>query len=538
MSHANRDPARPAVAARLTDVHRSFGQVRALEGADLVLRRGEVHGLLGANGAGKSTLLGVLGGMLRPDRGSVEIDGRAVTLDSPREAWAHGVSVVHQHFTLVPALTVLENLALGRRLGSGARIETARHEEIARTAMKRTGLSVPLDVTVADLGVGDRQRVEILKALLREPEVLVLDEPTAVLAPPEIATLFTLLRALADEGRAVVLVAHKLDEVRAVADTVTVLRAGRTVLTSPLAEVGPGALVTAMVGSEFDSEASAPLLGASVGSRSAEETEAASEPRSGSALGEVVASLEAVGVSPRRGGSGSLTGARDLGSGAGPELRDVTLAVHRGEVVGVAGVEGNGQHPLALVLAGRVRPTDGVATLPSGIGFVPQDRSTEGLIGDFDLVENVALALHADPAYTRGALLRWDALAERAESIRSEYGVRAPSVRARIRELSGGNRQRVLVGRELGSAHDLLVVENPTRGLDVEAARFVHERLLELRASSAPPGIVLISTDLDEVLALSDRIYAMRAGRLIEVPEGERTLEGVGSRMLDEVDGE
>jgi simple sugar transport system ATP-binding protein len=366
---------------------------------------------------------------------------------------------------------------------------------------------VPLDAKVEHLGVGDRQRVEILKALLREPRILILDEPTAVLAPSEVETLFGLLGGLAAEGRAVVLVAHKLDEILGVADRVTVLREGRTVLHASRAEVdGPG-LIRAMVGR---GEADPVALGARGGVRTPSTAPA----------GEPVASLASATV---RGGRGAWA------------LVEATLEVRRGEVVGVAGVEGNGQHELALVLSGRVPATEGTATVPDGVGFIPQDRTLEGLVGDFDLTENVALALHRDARYASGPgglLMRWRALRRTTVELLGRFDVKAAGPGVRAATLSGGNQQRVVVARELELARDLLVAENPTRGLDVAAASFVHGELHRLTRRDQPPGVVLVSTDMDEVLALSHRVFVMVRGRLTPVPDDARTREGVGALML------
>ncbi len=486
---------------RLSGIERRFGSVLALDGADLEIRAGEVHGLLGANGAGKSTLLNVLGGMLRPDDGRIEVGGIPVALSSPRDAWSHGIALVHQHFTLVPPLTALENLSLGvRRLPSGASVEDS-----VVAVMERTGLRVPLGARVEELGVGDRQRIEILKALLRDPEVLVLDEPTAVLTPAEIDGLFGLLRDLAEGGRAVVLVAHKLDEVLGVAHRVTVLRDGRSVLSTIPDEHVVDDFVRAMVGAD---DADPIALGLGVESRVG-----SSEP------GDIAVRVTAA----------------HLTEAEGPRLRGVDLEIRRGEIVGIAGVEGNGQRELALLVAGRIVPDSGSVSLPQGIGFIPQDRSREGLIADFDVTENVALALHREPEYADGPWLRWEAMREGAEAIRTKYEVAAPSVGTRAGALSGGNQQRVVVGRELAMASDLLVAENPTRGLDVSAASFVHEELLELAERGV--AIALVSTDLDEVLALSDRVFAIARGRLVEVTGDRLTREGVGALMLGGEEG-
>jgi simple sugar transport system ATP-binding protein len=482
----------------MEDVHRSFGPAVALSGAQLHLAAGEVHAVLGANGAGKTTLLSILAGLLQPDRGRILLRGSEVRPSSPRQAWTLGIGMVHQHFTLVPPLTVLENLALGyggfrSRLGA----LRARADEL----MARTALHVPVDALVESLGVGDRQRVEVLKVLLRNPAVLILDEPTSVLAPMEAERLLALLRSLAADGTTVVIVAHKLDEVLAVADRVTVLRAGRTVLEAKRAEVDAAMLVNAMVGSGGAEEAAEVVRA---------DARAHAKARSDS---QVVARLENVSVRGARGEAAVV---------------DVSLEVHRGEIVGIAGVEGNGQRELAQLLAGRLEPASGTVSAPEDPSFIPQDRSREGLIRDFTLTENVALALQREPAYRRGPLLRWQPMRERTLELMRAFSVKADSSESPARSLSGGNQQRVVVGRELGRGPVLLVAENPTRGLDVSASAFVHKQLRDLTGA----GVVLISTDLDEVLRLSDRVLVMVRGRLVSVPESARTREGVGRMML------
>ena len=490
----------------MENIRRSFGHVLALDGASLSLAAGEIHAVLGANGAGKTTLLGVLAGLLRPDAGRILLHGSSIDPATPRDAWALGIGMVHQHFTLVPRLSVLENFALG---AAGFRLRSADVRSRAEALMESAGLVVPLDDPVETLGVGDRQRVEVLKVLLRRPRVLILDEPTAVLAPLEVDRLLALLRSLAAAGTTVALVGHKLDEVLSVSDRVTVLRAGRTVLEAERSAVDAASLVAAMVGSAAGVEA------VEVESVTGESARGArSSPIAGrSADAPVVARLVNV----------SLRGAR--GEAA---LADVSLDVRRGEVVGVAGVEGNGQHELAQVLAGRRTPEGGTAAIPADPSFIPQDRKREGLVADFTLTENVALALHRGPEYRRGPLLRWPRLRERTSELLSAFSVKAPSPEVPAHALSGGNQQRVVVARELGRTPSLLVAENPTRGLDVEAAAFVHARLSALEDA----GVVLISTDLDEILRLSHRILVMVRGRLLAVREDEQTREGIGRLML------
>ena len=493
--------------ARLSGVEKRFGGVSALRGAYLELEAGRIHGVLGENGAGKSTLLGVLGGMVRPDAGVVEVAGIRRELRTPRDAWGAGVGMVHQHFTLVPPLTVLENLALGRRSAArGLRLPYGELRQEAEALMERTGLRVPLEAVVGTLGVGSRQRVEILKTLLRRPEILILDEPTAVLAPAEVETLFSLLRELAGEGRGVVLVAHKLDEVFSVADAVTVLRDGVTVASGPASEMDVAGVIRAMVGTDRAD-------GAAVGHL---ETVAAPPPLRAEP-GSVVAGIAGLRVRGER-GEWAVDGA--------------SLEVRRGELVGIAGVEGNGQRELARALVGLAAPDAGRVTVPPRVAFIPQDRTREGLVADFDLTENVALSLHRNPTFRQGPWVRWDALRARTADLLRDFDVRAPGPGARARTLSGGNQQRVVVARELSEDTDLVVAENPTRGLDVGAAAFVHGELARVAREGAGAGVVLVSTDLDEVLALSHRVLVMVRGRLLTVPEERRTREGVGAYML------
>ena len=492
---------------RLRGIERRFGRVRALAGASLELHAGEVHGVIGSNGAGKSTLLNVLGGLLAPDGGTIEIAGAPTAIGSPRDAWSHGIGLVHQHFTLVPALTVRENLALGLRGRSFQEID-----QIVDVTIEQTGLWVPLDAPVRSIGVGDRQRTEILKTLLRDPKLLVLDEPTAVLTPEEVDGLFTLLRTLAREGKAVALVAHKLDEVLAVSDRLTVLRTGETVLSAQRSDVSVRGLVAAMVG---DGVADEIAVGVYRKDRPGS---------SGGAHGDLKEDATTTGVADAAPLVGRLVDVHD------DALVDVTLEVHAGEVLGVAGVEGNGQHELALVLSGRRAPIAGQVHVPEEVAFIPQDRQREGLVVDFDLTENVALALSRLDRFGTGALMPWEDLEEEAERIRTRFDVAAPSTETLAGALSGGNQQRVIIGRELALGAPMLVAENPTRGLDVAAAAYVHGELTRLASEGL--AIVLISTDLDEVLGLADRVVVMTRGRAVDVPESERSREGVGALML------
>ncbi|MEJ2538800.1 MAG: ABC transporter ATP-binding protein [Gemmatimonadota bacterium] len=495
---------------------RRFGPVVALDGARLSARPGEVHGVLGENGAGKTTLLSILAGLLRADEGEVRLAGRPVEVDSPRTARRLGIGMVHQHFALVPRLTVRENLMLGWP-GSPLRLPEAEVSERAGALSDSSGLALPLDARVAELGVGERQRVEILKVLLQEPRVLILDEPTAVLSPPEVDGLLSLVRNLAGKGASVLFVAHKLDEVLSVAERVTVLRRGRTVLEAPREQVDAGTLAEAMVGPE----AARVLVGSrgagASGPASAGEGTRASAGPTGSAP-EPVARLEDVWLG---------------NDGDGWSLREVSLEVRPGEIVGVAGVEGNGQRQLARVLAGESVPDRGRVAVPATPSFIPQDRRGEGLVEEFDLTENMALRLHHRSEFRQGPLLRWPALEAWTRQRIAEFSIRAEGPEVRARTLSGGNQQRVVLARELAGEPDFVVAENPTRGLDVAGEAFVHRTLRSLRDRvRAPAGVVLLSTDLDEVLALADRVFVMVRGRLLPVEAGPGLRRRVGERML------
>ena len=491
-------------AVRLRGVTKRFGALRALDAVDFELAPGEIHGLLGENGAGKTTLARVVAGLLAPDAGRVQIGGREVRLGSAAEARALGVAMVHQHFSLVPRFTGFENVALfnaeawtprgGVRDDYRGRIE-------ARAAELR--LPVQLDVPVERMGVADRQRIEILKALMGETRVLLLDEPTAVLAPQEVEGLFAVLRRVAAAGTGIVLVAHKLDEVLAAAGRVTVLRRGRWVLMREAGGVTARELADAMVG---------------VGGV------AAGLPGGGSVLAGQEAPAPAI-VAELKDVSAASVG------GAG--LRGVSLAVRRGEILGIAGVGGNGQRTLAEVLAGLQAPDAGEAVLPAEAGWIPQERDGEGLVNDFTIAENVALAVHAKGAYRRGPWLDWAEVEETAAALVGEMDVRSGAPGVAAGTLSGGNQQKMVAGREFLRSGELLVAESPTRGLDVKATVAVRERITALaKHGDRAPGIVLISTDLDEILELSDRIAVMVRGRLIPVPPEDHNPAAIGELML------
>ena len=549
----------------------------ALDRADFELARGEVHGLLGENGAGKTTLARVLAGLLVPDAGTVEVGGSPVRLRSAADARRRGVAMVHQHFSLVPRFTGFENVTLfDRAAWTGRGGPAPGYRETVEARAGELNLAVELDVAVERLGVGDRQRIEVLKALMGEPRVLLLDEPTAVLAPQEVDGLLAVLEQVASAGTGVVLVAHKLDEVLAAADRVTVLRRGRRVLEGEAARFSASELAAAMVGgtgrpadapSASSDRSSTPLdrfsdkLGVEfvTGTRRGDRRKGATgaDDRAEAHVGVGAGHGDTAGARARTGmghddkdraraGTGAMVSdvvARLSGVWAGPgeppPLRGGDLVVRRGEIVGVAGVEGNGQRTLAAVLAGVAKPRTGTADVPREAGWIPQDRNAEGLVEGFSIVENVALALHGSAAWRRGPWLDWRGLEARAQALSHEMDVRAPGHGAAVRTLSGGNQQKVLAGREFLRAACLLIAESPTRGLDVAAALAVRDRIARLtrgegRAGSVgpPPGVVLISTDLDEILELADRIVVMVRGRVAPVSPEERSAVGIGRLML------
>ena len=483
----------------LHDVSRRYGAVVALDAASLVVRPGTVHALLGENGAGKSTLMKIAFGLERPDSGALAVDGRAVTWRSPRDAMAAGIGMVQQHFSLVAAMTVAENVALG---GAG-RFDRDAARAAVRAIGGRSGLVLDPDARVADLPVGTQQRLEIVKALARDARTLILDEPTAVLAPAEVDELLSWLRRFATDGGTVILIAHKLAEVLRVADEVTVLRRGRTVHTARAHDVTAATLAAAMLG--------APLASAPRGdvATATGESEAPGEPtRSRAPRGAPVLVLDGAAVTDARGVT---------------VLRDATMQVHGGEIVGIAAVEGAGQHELLRLLAGRLAPTRGRATIPDAVGFVPEDRHRDAVVLDATLIENLALR----DAGARTGLVPWNALARDADALMAARDVRATAATVPMRALSGGNQQKFVLGRELAGSPVALVVENPTRGLDIRATADVLTALRDAR--DAGVAVVIHSSDLDEVLAVADRIVVCAAGVVREVAHDR---DAVGRAML------
>ena len=491
-----------AVLLSLDGITHTFGRMRALDGASLQVRAGSVHALLGENGAGKTTLMRVVFGLSRAQQGEMHWRGAPITMRSPSDALAHGIGMVHQHFTLVPSMTVAENIALG---GHGG-FDPQQTADRVRNVAARAGLVLDPTACVQDLPVGAQQRCEIVKALARDVTLLILDEPTAVLAPTEATELLRWMRGYADAGNAVVLITHKLRDALAVADDITVLHRGRTVLTTPARDTDQGRVATAMLGG-----AEVRTAEVRTDSETRDTAHAAlnvGPPDAVATARPIVLALDAVSVRDATGVD---------------RVRSATLQVRAGEIVGIGAVEGAGQHELLRVLAGRRSPTAGRRVIPERVGFVPEDRHRDALLLDAPLFENTAL----QGAGARRGVIDWNAFRARTAAMLHRFDVRASGPDAVARTLSGGNQQKLVLGRELEAAGEALVVENPSRGLDFVATDAVHRALREAR--NAGMAVVVYSSDLDEVVLLADRVFAMHNGTLLE---SAKDRDALGRAML------
>ena len=491
-----------AVLLSLDGITHTFGRMRALDGASLQVRAGSVHALLGENGAGKTTLMRVVFGLLRAQQGEMHWRGAPITMRSPSDALAHGIGMVHQHFTLVPSMTVAENIALGGHGGFDPQQTADRVRHVAA----RAGLVLDPTACVQDLPVGAQQRCEIVKALARDVTLLILDEPTAVLAPTEAAELLRWMRGYADAGNAVVLITHKLRDALAVADDITVLHRGRTVLTTPARDTDQARVAAAMLGGA--TVRTAEVRPDSDTRDTAHAALSVGPPDAVATARPIVLALDAVSV-------------RD--AGGVDRVRSATLQVRAGEIVGIGAVEGAGQHELLRVLAGRRSPTAGRRVIPERVGFVPEDRHRDALLLDAPLFENTAL----QGAGARRGVVDWNAFRARTAAVLHRFDVRASGPDAVARTLSGGNQQKLVLGRELEAAGEALVVENPSRGLDFVATDAVHRALREAR--NAGMAVVVYSSDLDEVVLLADRVFAMHNGTLLE---SAKDRDALGRAML------
>jgi simple sugar transport system ATP-binding protein len=499
-----------AAAVELRDITKRFPGVVANDGVHFEAAEGEVHALLGENGAGKSTLSNILTGLYRPDGGEILLGGTPVSFASPREALEAGIGMVHQHFRLVPPFTVAENVILGDHRGEGKKfmVHPRRIERRVAELGERYRIAVDPRARVWQLSIGEQQRVEILKALYREARILILDEPTAVLTPQEAESLFETLRVMADEGRTIIFISHKLHEVKAVSDRVTVLRDGKTIDTVDTASATPRSLAALMVGREVS---------------------LATRVERGNEIGEPVLEVRSLWAPGDRGGDA---------------LRGIDLTLCAGEILAIAGVAGNGQRELAETITGmrtpsrgeivvggrRLRGGDARAAIRAGVAHVPEDRLHTGVAPSLPISSNVVLKSYRGGGVTHGPLLRLRAIRRYAAELIHRYDVRGGGPEVPARQLSGGNLQKVVLAREFEGSPRVLVVASPTRGLDVAAIETVHRYLRD--AAEGYVGVLLISEDLDEILALADRVAVIYEGEIV----GERdarsaTVEELGLLM-------
>jgi general nucleoside transport system ATP-binding protein len=483
-----------ALALELRGITKRFGALVANDAIDFELRRGEIHALLGENGAGKSTLMNILYGLHQPDEGEIRLDGEPVRVDSARRAIGLGIGMVHQHFMLVPVMTVAENLVLGTEPHRGPLLDYKSAKVRTRELSERFGLAVDPDARVEDLGVGAQQRVEILRALFRGAKVLVLDEPTAVLTAQESQDLFRVLRALKEDGTSIVFISHKLNEVLDVSDRVTVLRRGKMIDTVQTEGATERSLATLMVGRDVLLRVEKP------------------EHTPGEPLLEVRDLY--------------VRDDRDL-----PAVNGLSLTVRAGEIVGLAGVDANGQSQLIEAIVGLRKPESGVIivagrditgasalhAIEAGVGHIAEDRHERGLVLQFDLAENLSLLEYRKPEMRSMGLLSPSRMDDRAKQLLSDYDVRGGDTGTPASSLSGGNQQKVVIARELSADPKVLIAAQPTRGLDVGAIEFVHRRLVEERDKGV--AVLLISLELEEIRSLSDRALVIYEGAIVaELP--------------------
>jgi ABC-type uncharacterized transport system ATPase subunit len=488
-------------------IRKEFPGVVANDDVSLQIRRGEVHTLLGENGAGKSTLMNILYGLYRPDAGEILLNGKRVVFSSARDAIRAGIGMVHQHFMLIPVMTVAENIVLGVEPKNGVLLDERGAERRVRELSERFGLAVDPDALVSDITVGQQQRVEILKALYRGADLLILDEPTAVLTPQEAGELFSILRSLQADGKSIVFISHKLGEVLEISDRITVLRRGKTIETVPREGATEASLARAMVGRDV-------LL------------RVEKEPAQ---AGDVLLEVEDLWVNDDRGIE---------------KVRGVSFQVRAGEIVGIAGVDGNGQTELIEALTGLRRAEQGrivVAgrelqhanarkTLDAGLGHIPEDRQRRGLVLEFSVAENVALHDYAKPPESKFGWLFPGKMVERAKGLIKEFDVRGGGPFTPAGALSGGNQQKLVAAREISRDPSALIAAQPTRGLDVGAIEYLHRRLVTERDEGR--AILLVSLELDEIFSLSDRILVLYEGEIAGEHTGEVSEEQIGLEML------
>ena len=488
-------------------IRKEFPGTVANDDVDLDVRRGEVHALLGENGAGKSTLMNILYGLYRPDAGEILLQGKPVTFDSARDAIEAGIGMVHQHFMLIPVMTVAENIVLGVEPRKGVLLDEAVAERRVRDLSERFGLVVDPSALVGEITVGQEQRVEILKALYRGADILILDEPTAVLTPQEAGELFEIVRSLTADGKSIIFISHKLNEVLEIADRITVLRRGKRIETVLREGATEASLARAMVGRDV-------LLHVD---------------KAPGQQGDTMLSVEDLHVRDDRGIE---------------KVRGISFEVHAGEIVGIAGVDGNGQTELIDAITGLRKTESGTIRvagkdvrhagarqmLDEGVGHIPEDRQRRGLVLEFSIAENIALHDYASPPDSRWGWLFPDRLVKRARGLISEFDIRGGGPLTPAGDLSGGNQQKVVAAREIARDPKVLIAAQPTRGLDVGAIEYLHRRLVAERDEGR--AVLLVSLELDEILSLSDRILVIYEGQIAGDHMGEVSEEEIGLEML------
>ena len=490
-------------AVEMRNITKQFPLVLANDDVTFTVEAGEIHALVGENGAGKSTLMNLLYGLLRPDSGSMQIHGEAVNFSGPGDAIASGIGMVHQHFMLIPPLTVAENVILGKEPARHSVVDIAQANQIVRDLSEQYGLKVDPTVKVETLSVGIEQRIEIIKVLYRGADILILDEPTAVLTPQEVDELFEILKALKSEGKTIIFITHKLQEVMAISDAVTVMRRGKMIGKVATKDTSKNEIATMMVGRE------------------------------------VLFRVEREKAKP---GKDVLTikNLHALNNKELPALRGVDFNVRQGEVLGIAGVEGNGQTELVEVLTGLRKAQQGRIDLAGtpitnlsprlvreqGVGHIPEDRHRRGLVLDYTIAQNMVLGIHYQQPYVKRLgidIINFGPIREKAERLVQEFDVRPPDYDNAAGNLSGGNQQKVIVAREFDQDPQLMIAAQPTRGIDVGSIEFIHQRLVEAR--DAGKAVLLVSADLEEILSLSDRIAVMYEGEIVGILDPEEADE-------------
>ena len=482
----------------MREITKKFGDFVANDKINLQLRKGEIHALLGENGAGKSTLMNMLAGLLEPTSGDIVVNGKTVNLDSPSKAASLGIGMVHQHFMLVEAFTVAENIILGSETTKHGILDLKKASQDILDLSKKYGLAVDPNAKVEDISVGAQQRVEILKTLYRGADILIFDEPTAVLTPAEIEELMTIMKNLANEGKSIILITHKLDEIRAVSDRVTVIRRGKSI-------------ETVEIGGATNQDLAEMMVGRSVSFKT---EKGPSQPK------EVVLSIENLVVNENRGV---------------PAVKNLSLELRAGEVVGIAGIDGNGQSELIQAITGlrkvksgsiKIKGKDVVGLHPRqitemNVGHVPEDRHRDGLVLDMMISENIALQTYYKEPLSKNGILNYPNITSYAKKLMEEFDVRAASEVVPAKALSGGNQQKAIIAREIDRDPDLLIVSQPTRGLDVGAIEYIHKRLIQERDNGK--AVLVVSFELDEILNVSDLIAVIHDGKIQGIVTPETT---------------